>query len=70
VFILYVDESGVEELNVPPPHFVLLGLMIPAAEWKALDGAIESVKERYGLAGVEIHSAWMARRFSEQEKVS
>ena len=70
MFILYVDESGVEELNVPPPHFVLLGLMIPAAEWKALDSAIETVKARYGLAGVEIHSAWMARRFSEQEKVS
>jgi len=68
LYILYVDESGVEELNVPPPHFVLLGLMIPAADWKSLDGAIEAVKGRYGLAGVEIHTAWMARRFSEQEK--
>ena len=67
--ILYVDESGVEELNVPPPHFVLLGLMIPAADWKHLDAAIERVKGGYDLAGVEIHTAWMARRFSEQEKI-
>ena len=51
MFILYVDESGVEELNVPPPHFVLLGLMIPAAEWKTLDGAIEGVKGRVRVAG-------------------
>lgn len=69
MFILYVDESGVEELSVPPPHFVLLGLMIPAADWKGLDNAIERVKARYGLPGVEIHAAWMARRFSEQEKI-
>jgi hypothetical protein len=69
IFILYVDESGVEELNAGPQHFVLLGLMIPAADWKNLDAAIEAVKTRYGLAGVEIHTAWMARRYVEQEKI-
>ena len=68
--ILYVDESGVEELNVPPPHFVLLGLMIPAHDWKKLDAAIEEVKGRFGLASVEIHTAWMLRRFSEQDKIA
>jgi Protein of unknown function (DUF3800) len=70
VYILYVDESGVEQLNVPPPHFVLLGLMIPASDWKSLDASIEAVKARYGLAGIEIHTAWMTRRYSEQEKIS
>lgn len=70
MYILYVDESGVEELNVPPPHFVLLGLMVPASDWKQLDAAIESIKGRYDLAGVEIHTAWMARRYSEQEKTA
>ncbi len=70
MYILYVDESGVEELNVPPPHFILLGLMIPAVEWKSLDAAIEAVKSRFELSGIEIHTAWMARRYSEQEKVA
>lgn len=70
MYILYVDESGVEQLNVPPPHFVLLGLMIRATDWKGLDASIEAVKDRYGLAGVEIHTAWMARRLSEQDKIS
>ncbi len=64
-----MDESGVEELNVPPPHFVLLGLMIPASDWKDLDSASERVKRPYGLDGVEIHAAWMARRYSEQERI-
>jgi hypothetical protein len=70
LYILYVDESGVEQLNVPPQHFVLLGLMIPASDWKNLDASIEAVKARYELSGVEIHTAWMMRRFTEQEKVT
>jgi hypothetical protein len=70
VYILYVDESGVEELNVPPPHFVLLGLMIPATDWKPLDSALERVKSAYDLIGIEIHSAWMTRRYSEQESIA
>jgi hypothetical protein len=30
VYILYMDESGVEELGAGTSHFVLLGLVIPA----------------------------------------
>ena len=52
-----------------PPHFVLLGLMIQATDWKRLDAAIERVKGGYGLANVEIHTAWMIRRYSEQEVI-
>jgi len=62
MFILYMDESGVEELHSPPAHFVLLGVMIPANSWKDIVTELEAVKEVYDLRDVEIHSAWMRGR--------
>ncbi len=70
MYILYVDESGTQELKAKPNHFVLLGLMISADDWKRLDREIDLVKEKYDLSGVEIHTAWMRRRYSEQEKIT
>jgi len=70
MFILYMDESGVEELSSPPAHFVLLGVMIPASLWKELVGKLEDVKSAYDLREVEIHSGWMYRRYAEQESIS
>lgn len=67
--ILYVDESGVEQIGVPPPHFVLLGLAIPAADWKSLDTSLGNLKATYQLRDQEIHAAWMHRRYSEQESI-
>ena len=69
MFILYMDESGVEELHSPPAHFVLLGVMIPADSWKNIVTELEAVKEVYDLRDVEIHSAWMHRRYSEQDSI-
>ena len=66
---MYMDESGVEELKAPPPHFVLLGLAIPAERWKSLDAAIADTKDTYGLRDAEIHTAWMHRRYVEQESI-
>lgn len=64
-----MDESGVEQLTAQPPHFVLLGIAIPAERWKSLDTAIANTKNSYGLRDVEIHTAWMHRRYIEQESV-
>jgi hypothetical protein len=69
MFILYVDESGVEQLRKGTSHFILLGLMIPAEHWKSLDTALENTKDNYKLREVEIHTAWMCRRYSEQESI-
>lgn len=69
MYILYMDESGTEERGVPPNHFVLLGLAIKGDLWKVQDDLIESVKKPYDLSGVEIHTAWMARRYVEQERI-
>jgi hypothetical protein len=70
MYILYVDESGVEQIGAGTSHFVLLGLMIPAEHWKSLDTALENTKDRYGLREIEIHTAWMCRRYAEQESIS
>lgn len=69
MYILYVDESGVEEINATPPHFVFLGLAIPASSWKSLDTAIANTKDDYGLRDAEIHTARMHRRYVEQESI-
>ncbi len=67
--ILYVDESGTEQLKYETTHFVLLGLSIKGEFWKSQDALIESIKRRYDLQGVEIHTAWMMRRYVEQERI-
>lgn len=67
--ILYIDESGVEELSSGTSHFVLLGVAIPGEDWKSIDHALSEVKARYDLRDAEIHTAWMHRRYSEQESV-
>lgn len=67
--ILYVDESGTEQLKYETTHFVLLGLSIKGEFWKNQDALIESIKRRYDLQGVEIHTAWMMRRYVEQERI-
>ncbi|MCE5254187.1 MAG: DUF3800 domain-containing protein [Actinomycetia bacterium] len=68
--ILYMDESGIEDLGAGTSHFVLLGLAIPAVQWKSLDAALLGIKSAYGLRDTEIHSGWMHRRYSEQESIA
>ena len=67
--ICYLDESGTPELSGQTTHFVLLGLSVPASSWKKKDAEITAIKRKYGLQGQEIHTAWIARRFQEQEVV-
>ena len=43
--------------------------MIDANDWKQLDRRIAEVKSKYALENDEIHTAWMARRYSEQENI-
>lgn len=70
MYICYVDESGVSDLSGGTSHFILLGLSIPATRWKQYDRALLDAKEAHGLAGCEIHTAWMARRYPEQERIA
>ena len=67
--ICYLDESGTPELSGQTTHFVFLGLSIPASSWKDKDAEITAIKRRYELQGQEIHTAWIARRYQEQEVI-
>jgi hypothetical protein len=66
VYLLYVDESGVEQLSGGTSHFVLLGLAVRADNWRQLDGNINRIKMQYALSGAEVHTAWMLREYAEQ----
>jgi len=67
--IMYMDESGVPEPYAGTSHFVLLGFSIPARTWRNKDAMITEVKTKYGLERSEIHAAWLARRYVEQEHI-
>jgi hypothetical protein len=69
VWFCYIDESGTPETPRTTSHFVLLGIAIPSLTWKKKDVEIQEVKGRYDLTETEVHAAWMARRYREQERI-
>jgi hypothetical protein len=69
MYICYLDESGTIEAGSTGTHFVLLGLAIPDVTWKNKDRDISSIKSRYNLSNVEIHSGWMLRPYPEQKQL-
>jgi hypothetical protein len=70
VHLCYLDESGTPELSGDTSHFVLLGLSIDSKTWKDKDRQIVDIKKKYGLENDEVHTAWMARLYHEQNKVA
>jgi hypothetical protein len=70
MYLCYLDESGSPEIGKDTPHFVFLGLAIPASTWRRKDAEIAPIKSKYGLAVIELHAAWMARHYVEQEKIT
>lgn len=67
--ICYIDESGTSSIPGNTSHFVLAGLSVPIRHWKDCDKIISALKGYAGLAQAEIHTAWMMRKYSEQNKV-
>ena len=66
--ICYLDESGSYSPNANTSYFILLGLSIPAATWRAKDAEIATVLDTHNLFG-EVHTAWMIRSYPEQERI-
>jgi len=67
--ICYLDESGAPQKNPgTTSHFVLLGLSIPATTWRQKDAEIAKILNAHNLYG-EVHTAWMARMYPEQERI-
>jgi hypothetical protein len=68
VYIAYLDESGVVEA-AGTTHFVLVGVAIPASTWKERDARLHSIKAKYRMQDAEVHTAWLLRRYPEQERI-
>lgn len=69
MYLCYLDESGTPE-PAGTSHFVLLGLALPAASWKRKDAEVSALKAKHRLVGSEVHTAWMLRRYPEQERIA
>lgn len=69
MYFCYLDESGTPE-SAGTSHFVLVGLAIPSSQWKSLEKRIFQIKSVYGLQEAEVHTAWMLRRYVEQERIA
>jgi hypothetical protein len=69
MYICYLDESGTPEVPGTSSHFVLCGLALPVSNWRASDRAIGEILAKYGLAAQELHTAWMARSYLEQNRI-
>ena len=66
MFLCYIDESGTSDIPGNTSHFVLAGISIPIWRWRICDSSIDIIKKQYGLNGVEIHAAWIMRKYREQ----
>jgi hypothetical protein len=69
MYLCYLDESGTSEAG-NTSHYVLAGISIPIEYWKSCDERIEKIKAKYGLAGEEIHVAWLLRSYREQNQIA
>jgi hypothetical protein len=69
MYLCYIDESGTPEVPGNGTHFVLAGLSIPIAAWRAADVDISAALSRYSLEDSELHTAWLMRKYLEQSKI-
>ncbi|MCA1752852.1 MAG: DUF3800 domain-containing protein [Flavobacteriales bacterium] len=69
VYFCYIDESGVPQIPGNTSHYVLAGLSIPIHKWKYCDRQIQRIKAKYDLQQAEVHTAWIARTYIEQDKI-
>ncbi len=65
--LCYLDESGTSDIPGNSSYFVLAGISVPIWHWTACDREINELKRQFGLEESEIHTAWMLRRYPEQE---
>lgn len=70
MYICYLDESGTAELSGSGTQFVYAGLAIPAMTWRDKDIQIQTIKNQNFLSDTEIHTAWMARPYPEQDRIA
>mgnify|MGYP001340784584 CR=1 FL=1 len=67
--ICYIDESGTSDIPGNTSHFILAGIAIPIHCWPLYDKEIASIKKKYNLDGIEIHTGWLLKKYLEQVKI-
>jgi len=67
--LCYIDESGTSAIPGNTSHFVLCGISIPISMWNRCERDIIKIKEKYCLKNDEIHTGWIARNYTEQNKI-
>lgn len=68
MYFCYLDESGTPA-DPQTKEFVLVGVAVPATQWKVMDSQIMACKRPYGIENVEIHTGWMLRKYNEQDQI-
>ena len=68
--IIYVDESGTPDVEPGSFHFVVAGVSMPLALWKERDAALRSLLRSARIPDAEVHAAWMARLYPEQQRLT
>lgn len=69
MILCYIDESGTPEVPGTTSHYVLAGLTVPIYKWKVCEDEISRVKIKYDLLEAEIHTGWLIRNYTEQNKI-
>jgi len=69
MYLCYIDESGTSDIPGNTSHFVLCGLSIPIWKWKNCEKIIHNIKKKYHLENEEIHTGWIIRNYTEQNKI-
>jgi len=69
MYLCYIDESGTPDIPGNTSHFILAGLSIPIWHWRSADRDISRILTKWGLAGQELHTAWILRAYREQSVV-
>src|SRR5437867_4589496 len=67
--LCYLDESGTADIPGNTSHYVLAGLSIPIWHWRDCERDLGRIRQKYGLADQEIHTAWMLRVYLEQTRI-
>lgn len=70
MYLCYVDESGTSTVPGNTSHFILAGIALPIQHWRDADNDVTTVLAKFGLASAELHTAWLVRAYSEQEKIA
>ncbi len=69
MYLCYIDESGTSSIPGNTSHFILAGISVPIWHWNNCDSEIRRVKAQYDLTDAEIHTAWLLRKYLEQNRV-